>query len=294
MPLARGGTISTSCCRKSPTDFPLIFHLPTFPRSYADSRLVDLPPLCRHLDHQCDDQIGELRVPDSSPVPHRSRPVATRSCTSNMPAVEGPSLDEGAESARSKADLRRFARQRSRAHTPADWEAWNRSISTQALNWIQTQFHRPATITLFGGLPAEPDLTQLLLPQLIDLGHHPALFALNANRNMEARRVDSRDFLNRGPLQVWEPSPAKCPRIDPLNIDTVFVPGLFFSVKTGVRLGRGGGYYDRYLARLSAEAILIGVTIESQLEDPLPSEAHDIPVQWILTEKTIYRVPQIL
>lgn len=69
------------------------------------------------------------------------------------------------------------------------------------------------------------------------------------------------------------------------------VPGLAFS-RSGHRLGRGKGYYDRFLAALlaaypdrRAEICLAGACHEFQILDAVPTEAHDIPVDCLLTEK---------
>ncbi len=66
--------------------------------------------------------------------------------------------------------------------------------------------------------------------------------------------------------------------------DCLLVPGLAFDRK-GYRLGYGGGYYDRTLARLRARGtvLAIGVCYSVQLIDHLPHEAHDQPVDVILT-----------
>ncbi|WP_168703187.1 5-formyltetrahydrofolate cyclo-ligase [Gordonia paraffinivorans] len=60
----------------------------------------------------------------------------------------------------------------------------------------------------------------------------------------------------------------------------IFIPALAVD-RTGIRLGRGAGYYDRSIAGLSAE--LVAVVYDDELVDSLPSDAHDVPVGWVLT-----------
>ena len=74
---------------------------------------------------------------------------------------------------------------------------------------------------------------------------------------------------------------------------TVLVPGLGFSLK-GERLGRGKGYYDFYLSRLldlcrknQCEVFLVGCCFFSQTEVPFFTEAHDIKMDALLTEKSL-------
>ena len=71
----------------------------------------------------------------------------------------------------------------------------------------------------------------------------------------------------------------------------ILVPALAFS-RAGDRLGRGAGYYDRFLTRFLAEnavdrrrILLIGACHSFQIVETVPVESHDIPVDCILTEK---------
>lgn len=69
--------------------------------------------------------------------------------------------------------------------------------------------------------------------------------------------------------------------------DLILVPGLGFS-PGGERMGRGGGYYDRFLKKNSSiRSTLMGVTCNSCLSDNIPVEDHDIPVQSVCTETEI-------
>lgn len=69
------------------------------------------------------------------------------------------------------------------------------------------------------------------------------------------------------------------------KIDVVLVPGLVFD-GNGYRLGYGKGYYDRFLPRLKNNAFKCGSCYDFQIvEDVFPHE-KDIPVQWILTDKS--------
>ena len=74
-----------------------------------------------------------------------------------------------------------------------------------------------------------------------------------------------------------------------LNINTVgrmavLVPGIAFDVR-GARLGRGGGYYDRFLGGLpNGSALTIGVCWSMQLVPQVPTDPHDVHVDWICHE----------
>lgn len=75
--------------------------------------------------------------------------------------------------------------------------------------------------------------------------------------------------------------------IAPEQLDLVMVPGVAFD-RNGGRLGNGAGYYDRLLKRVRADAILSAVCYESQLVEQIAMEPHDVTMDMVMTEKTIY------
>jgi 5-formyltetrahydrofolate cyclo-ligase len=71
--------------------------------------------------------------------------------------------------------------------------------------------------------------------------------------------------------------------IDPAAIDLIIVPARAFTTK-GDRLGRGGGYYDKYMSREGFAAYKIGIAFSCQIFDSLPTLPHDIVVDEVITE----------
>lgn len=69
------------------------------------------------------------------------------------------------------------------------------------------------------------------------------------------------------------------------KIDVVLTPGLAFDAN-GYRLGYGKGYYDRFLKNLSSKAFKCGVAFEFQVLDNIFPHDNDVPVHWIVTEKS--------
>lgn len=67
--------------------------------------------------------------------------------------------------------------------------------------------------------------------------------------------------------------------------DICIIPGLAFS-KKGARLGRGKGYYDRYLERFSG--VKIGIAYSEQLEEDVPCEEHDQLLDGVVTDQGFY------
>lgn len=84
-----------------------------------------------------------------------------------------------------------------------------------------------------------------------------------------------------GPLGALEPT-ALAPEVPLAEIDCVVLPCLGFS-PDGLRLGRGGGYYDATLPSMT-RALRIGIGFEAQLVPELPREPHDAPLDAVVTE----------
>jgi 5-formyltetrahydrofolate cyclo-ligase len=88
------------------------------------------------------------------------------------------------------------------------------------------------------------------------------------------------DAMNAAAWGIAEPLDDK-PEVEP---DVVLVPLLAFDAK-GHRLGYGGGFYDRTLARLRAKkpVIAVGVAYDELRVDAVPVESYDQPLDWVLT-----------
>ena len=90
-----------------------------------------------------------------------------------------------------------------------------------------------------------------------------------------------------GRFSIPEPDPAVSRLLPPEEIDAVLVPCAGFDAE-GNRLGRGGGYYDRYLLRCpQAEAIL--TAFEAQRLERVPHDEHDLVFSRTVTEKGVFR-----
>ncbi len=72
----------------------------------------------------------------------------------------------------------------------------------------------------------------------------------------------------------------------PHLIDLVIVPGLAFDT-TGNRLGRGGGFYDRFLRRLRRSATTVGLAFDAQVVDTVPADDHDFGMDVVVTDRRV-------
>jgi 5-formyltetrahydrofolate cyclo-ligase len=143
--------------------------------------------------------------------------------------------------------------------------------------------HRAKTVLLYahhGNEVATDDLAKELIkkgkavayPKITNV---PGLMTLWRIRNLDAL-VPHKHGIRAPDVTLSSPT-------EPINIDCVIYPGIAFT-KGLSRLGRGGGYYDRYLTRLPASTVRIGVCFDGQLRETLPEEAHDQRVDAVITE----------
>jgi 5-formyltetrahydrofolate cyclo-ligase len=138
-------------------------------------------------------------------------------------------------------------------------------------------------IAVFIPLPGEPDIWSPA-QRFLDTGST----TLYAPRMMPENQLDLVMITNpqgliRGPFGVIQPPLFWEPLTDLSVLDAIFIPGLTFS-RGGGRLGFGGGWYDRLLARIPDKTIKIGVCWNEMLVDAIPMDAWDVRVDGILTE----------
>jgi 5-formyltetrahydrofolate cyclo-ligase len=92
--------------------------------------------------------------------------------------------------------------------------------------------------------------------------------------------------LRSGPFGIREPDASQVPEATPEVLDLAIVPALLFS-ETRDRLGYGGGYYDRFLPKLSASCVRIGTLPEALVFPSLPCDPWDVPLDLIVTENRV-------
>lgn len=145
------------------------------------------------------------------------------------------------------------------------------------------EFREARVVFSFLPLPVEPDLRPLLesfpaktwgFPRVMD-GEWMRFHHLSAAGESIA-----------GSHGIREPDPMVHPVIEEGRADLILVPGLGFDPENHARIGRGKGYYDRFLSGFRGERrpCLIGIGFSCQLTD-LVADPHDVPVHRILTEQ---------
>ena len=140
------------------------------------------------------------------------------------------------------------------------------------------EYRRAKTVLLYRGVGGEID-TAPILQDALSAGKLVALPRITGPDLMEARRVASAEELVPGKYGIPAP-PAESELIPPEALDLILVPGAAFTPE-GDRLGRGGGYYDRYLPRTAG--FKVALARRGQLFPALPTQAHDQRVDLVVT-----------
>ncbi|MGK0186563.1 MAG: 5-formyltetrahydrofolate cyclo-ligase [Verrucomicrobiales bacterium] len=149
-------------------------------------------------------------------------------------------------------------------------------------------FTDASTILIFASLSSEPDLFPLLDES--DLGHVRFCFPRMERKSLALYAVESSKQLIQGQGKLLEPDPKKCDLVEVDDIEIALIPGLAFAERSGGRLGRGGGFYDKLLAEEFLHAQSIGVCFQSQIKSTLPLEPHDELVDGMVTETGLHLV----
>lgn len=109
---------------------------------------------------------------------------------------------------------------------------------------------------------------------VVDVGRHHLLLS----------EIEQYDELVPSTYGIMEPQQLRIVQLD--RIELFILPGVAFDEK-GVRLGYGGGYFDRLLGDKKQHRKLIGLAFEMQMQKELPCSPHDIFMDMVITEEKV-------
>lgn len=121
--------------------------------------------------------------------------------------------------------------------------------------------------------------------------YYPFLEKRDGKRISGLRRVDHTSELAAHGQRFFEP-PANAPVALRGDIDLLILPALAVD-EAGHRLGYGMGFYDSLLPDLCPPAATLVVAYDSQLLCELPREEHDVPCQWVVTDRRVLRCSRL-
>jgi 5-formyltetrahydrofolate cyclo-ligase len=153
-----------------------------------------------------------------------------------------------------------------------------RGIRDALLSMAELQM--AGTVAVYYSVGAEPD-TRGLVYGLWKRGTYVLLPVLRGDGDLDWASYEGPDSLVPGPRGLLEP--AEPPRgVEAVaRADAVLVPALAVD-RAGNRLGRGGGSFDRALARVGPLIPLIALLYDDEVVDRLPAEPHDVPVRAVV------------
>lgn len=148
------------------------------------------------------------------------------------------------------------------------------------------EFAAARTVCCFAGMEDEPD-TRAFLTETLRRGKRLCLPRVLGGGELALCAVERLDSLEAGAFGILEP-PAAAPCLPPREVDLCVVPCLAGSAD-GRRLGRGGGYYDRLLARLRPDAKTVLACRKALLLAHLPVGPQDAACDLVVTEEGALR-----
>ena len=160
-------------------------------------------------------------------------------------------------------------------------EESSRAIAAHLL--AMPEYQEAGTVFCFVGTSREIN-TRPILEDILAAGKRLCVPLCVGKGIMELRQVTDLRHLIPGAYGILE-SPANAPLVAVDEVDFAVLPCLTCN-HLGQRLGRGGGYYDRFLAHYRGGAVLL--CREKLIREEIPLEPHDYPVPWVLTETCLY------
>ncbi|MCX7717829.1 MAG: 5-formyltetrahydrofolate cyclo-ligase [Candidatus Sumerlaeaceae bacterium] len=189
-----------------------------------------------------------------------------------------------------KQVLRERIRAARRRLALAPWGAWNDALTQRVLGLAPVQGAR----TVFGYVSRgrEPDTASIL--QRLSAGGATLVLPTAAHAGAAYDRfIVARRIVTGTRLAPATPATALTFADSGIlnEVDLFLVPGLMFD-EEGYRVGQGGGYFDRVLARARPGSLAVGLAFEFQLVPRVPRDLWDVPVARIVTEERVLRTDQ--
>ncbi len=180
-----------------------------------------------------------------------------------------------------KRDLRRSLLAARRSMSDQDRKNHDAVVRATLASWLRTI--KPATIAAYvpmigePGAPEMPDMLASIVPRVL-------LPVVQPDRDLDW--VVFRGDLADAALGLREPIGPRLGAGAIVQADVVIVPALAVD-RQGRRLGRGGGSYDRALARVRPGQIVVAALYDGEFREFVPSEPHDQPVDAVVFDGTV-------
>ena len=147
----------------------------------------------------------------------------------------------------------------------------------------EEEFKRARVVMFYVSLQDEVD-TFIMIDEALKAGKRIVVpVILKKEKRLIAGEIHNRlEDLESQHFGIYQPRQDRVKEVPLDDIDLVVVPGVAFDRKN-IRLGRGHGYYDRFLSGLPKRTKTIGLAFDFQVLEDLPQDPHDVPVSKIIT-----------
>lgn len=173
---------------------------------------------------------------------------------------------------------------RGQLRTLTDAERASRSAAACARILKSPAFQSAVCVMLYMPLRSEVDVMSVAL-EAFRLGKTVCVPRVaDGGKSMQAVEIKSIDDETMASDALGVPAPRSGREMPQDSIDLVITPGVAFDLRCE-RLGRGGGFYDRFLAKAHRKTTTIGVCFDFQLVDEIPTETGDISVHAVVTDR---------
>ncbi len=189
-------------------------------------------------------------------------------------------IDRPDETRRTKAEWREALTAQRSALSEAGREAASTAIRERVLQLPDVRSAR--TVLAYASVAPEVE-TYRLIEALLAADRGVSLPVIGAGHAMDAYRIHALSDLTPDRFGILAPTEARRTEDDRVEWPgVVLVPGLGFDATSGHRLGRGSGYYDRYLAE-RPDTVAVGLAFDEQVVSALPFDGHDVPMGVLVT-----------
>ena len=185
-----------------------------------------------------------------------------------------------------KAEIRKlaFANRRNQE----DKDAISRRIMATFME--QPEYQQANTVMFYVDVRAEVR-TRHDLPDALASGKKIVVPWCNADGELELFHLESMEELEIGMYKILEPREElrglESKQVAVTELDVIMVPGVGFDSKGG-RTGMGKGYYDKCLQHARPDATLTAVCFDCQIFEEIPVQQHDIYMDKVITESTVF------
>ena len=167
--------------------------------------------------------------------------------------------------------------------THSELEKTKKSAIIKGKLFNEEAFKKSQVVMFYVSLKEEVD-TIAMIDEALEMGKKVCVpVILKEDKRLIAGEIKNRtEDLEKQHFGICQPKAGKVREVPLKDIGLVVVPGIAFD-RRNMRLGRGHGYYDRFLSCLPPGTKTVGLAFDFQVVDHLPQDDHDIPVWKTIT-----------